>query len=267
MWGGLEPGDEFGSVARMLAAELSARILLQATEVGSLRAFREGVLQLLAEAVPHDVAVFHAFSPRVPLTSAVLRGVTYEAVEATVPRWDAVAVELERLREHALAHGGVVTDDEVFPRGLSARTAFDAAVALPLGVRTIALVHLIVRGHIIAGLLLGRRRRSFDEDDRELLREIAPTLALGDALHAALDNVPRPSLPVELRCADQRLTRRQREIVDLVARGHTTEGIADALGLSPNTLKNHMNRIFERLGAANRADVVRLAVLLPAHSA
>jgi DNA-binding CsgD family transcriptional regulator len=48
-----------------------------------------------------------------------------------------------------------------------------------------------------------------------------------------------------------------------VALGHTNDAIARALGLSPNTLRNHLAEVFRRLGAANRADVVRLSVLRP----
>lgn len=252
----------------MRPAEAALRVVAEAVEAASQRAFREAARAHVGAVVPHDVALFHAFSPRVPLDTAAIHGVAREVIAASLPRWDALAVELGRLRDHALGHGGVVSDDEVFPPRSSAargpRAALREAVLQPLGVATVALVHLVVRERIVAGLLLGRRRGRFEAAERDALRLLAPALALGDALHAGLDHAPRAALPVALRCEDQRLTGRQRQIVELVAHGHTTPAIAAALGLSPNTLRNHLARIFDRLGAANRADLVRLAVLVPA---
>jgi DNA-binding CsgD family transcriptional regulator len=71
-----------------------------------------------------------------------------------------------------------------------------------------------------------------------------------------------PSGPsTQLRCFDQRLTPRQRDIVERVALGHTNDQIGEALGLSPNTVRNLLTETRRRLGAANRAELVRLAVL------
>lgn len=76
-----------------------------------------------------------------------------------------------------------------------------------------------------------------------------------------MDHAPTASVPTALPCEDQWLTGRQREIVEHVAMGHTNGAIAQAMGISPNTLRNHLVEVFRRLGAANRAEVVRLAVL------
>ena len=62
-------------------------------------------------------------------------------------------------------------------------------------------------------------------------------------------------------CVDGRLTARQRDIVSRVALGQTNAQIATALGLSANTVRNHLARVFARIGASNRAELVRLAVL------
>ena len=55
------------------------------------------------------------------------------------------------------------------------------------------------------------------------------------------------------------LTARQQEIVRLAARGASNKEIAQALGIAPHTVKNHLTQIFERLGAANRAQAVSMA--------
>lgn len=56
------------------------------------------------------------------------------------------------------------------------------------------------------------------------------------------------------------LTPRLRDVLVLVAEGWTTGEIATELGLSPYTVKNYIERIFERLGARDRADAVAIAM-------
>lgn len=55
------------------------------------------------------------------------------------------------------------------------------------------------------------------------------------------------------------LTPRQRDIIDLAARGASSKEIARTLAISPATVRNHFAQIFERLGARNRTQAVELA--------
>lgn len=59
--------------------------------------------------------------------------------------------------------------------------------------------------------------------------------------------------------ADPLLTPRQQQILRLAARGASNKEIAQALGIAPHTVKNHLAQVFERLGASNRAQAVLLA--------
>ncbi len=52
------------------------------------------------------------------------------------------------------------------------------------------------------------------------------------------------------------LTRRQREVLAAFARGRQTKEIARELGISEATVKTHLARATERLGAATRAQAV-----------
>ncbi len=52
------------------------------------------------------------------------------------------------------------------------------------------------------------------------------------------------------------LTRREEEIVTLVADGLKNREIAQHLQLSEHTVKNHLFRIFERLGISSRAELI-----------
>ena len=55
-----------------------------------------------------------------------------------------------------------------------------------------------------------------------------------------------------------RLTEREKQIAKLVGQGLKQQGVAERLGISVHTVKNHMRRIFMKLNVSNR---VELAVL------
>jgi DNA-binding NarL/FixJ family response regulator len=56
------------------------------------------------------------------------------------------------------------------------------------------------------------------------------------------------------------LSKREREILQMVATGSTTKEVARDLGISPHTVKTHLERIFEKLGANDRAQAVAIAI-------
>jgi len=55
------------------------------------------------------------------------------------------------------------------------------------------------------------------------------------------------------------LTRRERDILPLIGRGYTNKEIATTLHISHTTVKTHMNHLFAKLGARDRAHAVVLA--------
>jgi DNA-binding NarL/FixJ family response regulator len=59
------------------------------------------------------------------------------------------------------------------------------------------------------------------------------------------------------------LTEREREVLSLMAEGHSNEGVSRALFLSPKTVEGHIHQIFVKLGLAAEPDRHRrvLAVL------
>jgi two-component system response regulator NreC len=56
------------------------------------------------------------------------------------------------------------------------------------------------------------------------------------------------------------LSRREREVLELVARGYTNQQVADRLSLSVKTVETHRARLVEKLGLRTRADLVRFAL-------
>ncbi|GAA4132846.1 response regulator transcription factor [Actinomadura keratinilytica] len=52
------------------------------------------------------------------------------------------------------------------------------------------------------------------------------------------------------------LSARESEVMDLIAQGRTNREIAERLFLTEKTVKNHVNRIFAKLGVTNRAAAI-----------
>jgi DNA-binding NarL/FixJ family response regulator len=104
-----------------------------------------------------------------------------------------------------------------------------------------------------------------------LLKDASPD-ALVDAARNAIEGnaVIHPQLTktfieeVRLGEAEQPksapLSKREREILQKVADGSTTRQVATELGISPHTVKTHLERIFEKLGANDRAQAVAIAI-------
>ena len=67
-----------------------------------------------------------------------------------------------------------------------------------------------------------------------------------------------PSTPDEKRRADLGITRRELEILELMAQGMSNREIAGKLYVSENTVKTHSSRVFDKLGAKRRTQAVQL---------
>jgi pimeloyl-ACP methyl ester carboxylesterase/DNA-binding CsgD family transcriptional regulator len=52
------------------------------------------------------------------------------------------------------------------------------------------------------------------------------------------------------------LTSREREVLDLLARGLDNRGIAERLGIASKTVRNHVTHLFSKLGVRRRAEAV-----------
>jgi DNA-binding NarL/FixJ family response regulator len=81
--------------------------------------------------------------------------------------------------------------------------------------------------------------------------------AICGAVVAGLGRPVEPRAPISPLEA---LTARQREVLTLVAGGHSTKQVAALLGLSAKTVEAHRGAIMDRLGIRDLAGLVRLAV-------
>ena len=87
--------------------------------------------------------------------------------------------------------------------------------------------------------------------ERDNARDVFATLGAAPALaHLEAVGVER-SAPASASAA--RLSAREREVLGLVAAGHTNREIATALVLSEHTVRRHVENIFAKLGVGSRA--------------
>ncbi|MDO8666686.1 MAG: response regulator transcription factor [Gemmatimonadales bacterium] len=90
----------------------------------------------------------------------------------------------------------------------------------------------------------------------------------GDALVAAIRSVHRGRILVNVsRPADcptaapsVPLSRRERQVLMLLAQGHSNRAVADRLELSVKTVETHRTRLGNKLGLRTRADLFRYSV-------
>ncbi len=96
-------------------------------------------------------------------------------------------------------------------------------------------------------LLLRRDSGGFSERDKLLVELLRPHL------HAIYQDSQRH------RAGSPRLTARQWELLQLVAAGHTNADIAQQLFLSENTVRKHLENIYQRLSVSSRTAAVARA--------
>ena len=86
----------------------------------------------------------------------------------------------------------------------------------------------------------------------KLIEVRAATRGLDGLLHeASVAGLTGPMAP--------ELTARERTVLGMLGAGLTNREIADLLGISPHTVKDHCSSIYRRLGANNRASAISRA--------
>jgi two-component system response regulator FixJ len=91
-------------------------------------------------------------------------------------------------------------------------------------------------------------------DDAVILQSVREALSRGARMRseAATEEAVRANL--------ERLTAREREVLEQVALGHPNKVVAYNLGISARTVEIHRARVIEKLQARNLAHLVRMAI-------
>jgi RNA polymerase sigma factor (sigma-70 family) len=112
--------------------------------------------------------------------------------------------------------------------------------------------------------LLGRLRSHGDIEDgapsHSFEDQTGLRLELDPELSARLRQAEVGLLRRQAQAALDQLTPRQQQVAKLTARGYTNHQIAEALVISPETVKTHIRHVLERFNVASKADL-RLRLL------
>jgi DNA-binding NarL/FixJ family response regulator len=148
--------------------------------------------------------------------------------------------------------------------GPSVQILRDAAATLG-GVRILAVSDELdpeVGASVIAAGAAGVMARSVDERSvPDLLRRAAAGELILPATHlAALVDLVRVSRldPTDGARLDA-LTRREREVLALLADGRTTQEVSDALSISVMTVQSHVKNVLAKLGVHSKVEAIRFA--------
>jgi DNA-binding NarL/FixJ family response regulator len=134
-------------------------------------------------------------------------------------------------------------------------------------VKAVLLTAGIEREETVRALRLGARGVVLKESATQLLYRCVRAVVNGeywvgheridDLLKTmrALDHAPRQEATPA-----SRLTRRERQVIAAVVEGGGNKDIGKSLGLSEQTVKNHLSNIFDKLGVSNRLELALYAV-------
>ena len=133
------------------------------------------------------------------------------------------------------------------------------------GVRILAVSEELdpeVGASVIAAGAAGVMARSIDERAvPDLLRRAAAGELIAPATHlAALVDLVRVSrLDAHDGARVDALTRREREVLALLADGRTTQEVSDALSISVMTVQSHVKNVLAKLGVHSKVEAIRFA--------
>ena len=212
------------------------------------RPFPPILLEQLRTLIPCDVVVYHdrrIGSPGLTKTGPHIKlpdhiGPAYEELRATDP-----------LRYRASLVGQPVAFGDFYSRRQLMSTGLWSEVARPSGINDMLVLWLPTQPGRMRGFNFDTGDREFSERDRAVLRLLYPYL---------LDAARAREQQTAASPAGQSLSAREREVLAELARGRTSRGIGEALGISSRTVDKHLERIFEKLGVRTRAAAVAIAM-------
>lgn len=133
--------------------------------------------------------------------------------------------------------------------------------------RIILLAGNIDRSQLVSAVRLGVRGLLLKDAQTEVLFEAIMCVMtgqywLGQSLVSDLLEVVRPliqSSSLTGNGAGSRLTPREQQVLRMVVAGHSNKAIAQQWTVSEETIKHHLTRMFDKVGATNRVELAMLA--------
>jgi len=228
--------------------------LIDLVELGE---FCNGLLQVLREVVPSDWSAINEVPADVPgavsLTDPPMPAEMHDLF-ARLGEQNPIAAHFIRIGDgRATRMSDLVTrrqfhQSEIY-RLLYSRLRVEYQIAFTLPSRAAR----------ILGVVLSREHRDFTVRERDLLNLARPYVIqlYRNALAHTMSNT---GSQIELETLQVLgLTRRQSEVLGLIATGHTAPEAAAVLGIAPRTAQKHLEHCYRVLGVTNRSQASRAA--------
>jgi DNA-binding NarL/FixJ family response regulator len=132
-------------------------------------------------------------------------------------------------------------------------------------VKSILLTAAAEPQQMVEALTLGARGMVLKESATALLYKSIRCVHNGeywlgrDRFSDVLSAMRRPAVPAEVP-PSATLTRRELQVVEAIVGGASNRDISTQLGMSEQTVKNHLSSIFDKLGVSNRLELALYAV-------
>jgi DNA-binding CsgD family transcriptional regulator len=168
--------------------------------------------------------------------------------------WDGGPLPDRERVGQALTISDFITDRQFRSGGLYAE------VCKPLGVRAVMKVFLPTSGATTgASFVFDTAKSRFTDSDRLALERLIPYLVqLRRNAHARKSYQALLDSTTAARTRLQRLTPRERVVLARAAAGETNAMIAQALFISPGTVRKHLEHIFDKLEARTRTEAAAI---------
>jgi DNA-binding NarL/FixJ family response regulator len=154
----------------------------------------------------------------------------------------------------------LITELESLPGNLSGLALIERARVAQPSVRSIVLsMHAdsqVIDAALAAGASAYVVKTAHPEDLASAVRQ-----AFSHSVYLAGRRIPEPAVAAEKPKVDDSpgLTRRELEILQLVAEGHSNAQLARMLWVTEQTVKFHLSNIYRKLDVANRTEASRWA--------
>jgi DNA-binding CsgD family transcriptional regulator len=225
-------------------------LIADAESLGSVETYHAELVAAMAAVFPCEIVSFNEFWVERPAGVGGTPAVTCTSSPPLEPR-DAMPVALlpaffRHMTEHPLIRLHAAGDLGAYR--LSDTTSMRRFRRAPLYGEFFgpaAIGHQLTIGleatpRRLIGMWFNRARRDFADDDLLMAELLRPRLQAAEAA-------------VRRAATRAALTAREREVLDIVATGATNATIAEALVVSPATVKKHLDNIYAKVGVSSRA--------------
>ena len=113
----------------------------------------------------------------------------------------------------------------------------------------------ISEGHLLASRIEGAQFVELDSRNHVLLEHEPAWDRFKEALLAFMPGFKLPASHPKFSA----LSSRERQVLALIARGHSNDEIATQIGISEKTVRNHASNVFDKLGVWSRTQAMVLA--------